>query len=199
MTNPPAHLSDADLNAWLDGALDPMARAAAATHLAVCHACAERLTNLQVVFASLDAWPDTPLQRDLSPGVLAAISKTRPITGRLRGALIAQAAAALVVLSLSMPVFTGGMESLDVSAWALSLPSAIEAFGADATRATSGFVIPLLGQFQAFAAGVSADAGLTLQTYAGALGTCASIAALLWLAGNTVLLRPRLFRSRRQS
>jgi anti-sigma factor RsiW len=63
------HLADETLNEFLDQALGPAARAAAAEHLATCAACSARLEALSAVFSSLAELPPAPLGRDLRPAL----------------------------------------------------------------------------------------------------------------------------------
>jgi hypothetical protein len=103
------HLTDDTLNAYLDHALNPIARAEAEAHLATCAPCAAQLHMLHAVFASLAALPEVPLSRDLSASVIASIKpartpSTRPVINPvMRVALAFQLLLALVALAVALP------------------------------------------------------------------------------------------------
>ena len=84
------HPSDTILNEYLDMVLPPETRAEVETHLAACSDCAARLTALRALFASLKSLPELPLQRDLTPDVLAAIQPTAAPSPALRLAAVFQ-------------------------------------------------------------------------------------------------------------
>jgi anti-sigma factor RsiW len=67
------HLSDLQLNEYLDQVLAPEARAEAVKHLAACVDCAARLTALQALFAQIESLPEAALSRDLAGPVVRAL------------------------------------------------------------------------------------------------------------------------------
>jgi hypothetical protein len=103
------HLTNDTLNAYLDDALTPTARAEAEAHLAICASCAAQLHMLHAVFASLAALPEVSLSRDLSASVVASIKPartplTRPVINPvMRVALAFQLVLALVALAVALP------------------------------------------------------------------------------------------------
>jgi anti-sigma factor RsiW len=196
------HLTDETLNEYLDEALPPAARAAAADHLADCAACAARLASLQSVVARFEILYVPALSHDLSAGVLAGIAQPKAPAPRLalRPALnwvfAAQALAALLLLVLAWPV----VSSL-ASAWlnpgtgfVLDIREAVAevqswfALVADPARAVEQGWAGLRGWWL--------DLGATVDVSwpAAALGPVeagllAAAALGLWLVGNGVLLR----------
>jgi hypothetical protein len=103
------HLTDDTLNAFLDHALTPTARAEAESHLGTCASCAAQLNTLRAVFASLEALPEVPLSRDISASVIASIKpartpSTRPVINPvMRVALAFQLLLALIALAVALP------------------------------------------------------------------------------------------------
>jgi len=67
------HLSEELLNEYLDSALDESSRRQVASHLAQCAECRARLEEWQEVFSGLASLPEIPLDRDLTPRVLARL------------------------------------------------------------------------------------------------------------------------------
>ncbi len=64
------HLTDSELNEYLDHVLGPSERQALERHLTRCDECRARLSELQHLFTSLEDLPETKLQGDLSAAVL---------------------------------------------------------------------------------------------------------------------------------
>ncbi len=197
-----SHLTDETLNEYLDEALPPAARAAAAAHLADCAACVARLASLQGVVARFEMLHVPALSRDLSAGVLRAIAQPNAPAPRpaLRPALnwvfAAQVVAALLLLAVAWPV----VSSL-ASAWlntgtgfglglreALAEVQAWFAFIADPARAVEQGWAGLRGWW------LELGATVDLSWPAAALGPVeagllAAAALGLWLVGNGLLLR----------
>jgi anti-sigma factor RsiW len=69
------HLTTEALNMYLDDALDPRERAAAAAHLAICSACQGELAALRQLFSALEALPPDSLPVDLAAQVLGQIAR----------------------------------------------------------------------------------------------------------------------------
>lgn len=92
------HLSDEQLNLYLDEQLEAAERTLIEGHLATCPACQAALARLHSLFLTLEALPTAPLPFDLTEAVLAQLPASpapRPAP-LLRLALVAQVA--LIVL-----------------------------------------------------------------------------------------------------
>jgi len=196
---PSPHLTDDTLNEYLDDALQGAARSAAAAHLASCAECAGRLEALRALFAGLEALPEAPLERSLTPGVMAYVrgsppfvpaARLRPVVDpsrpafRLIFALQTGLALALLafawpfVMSLALPlppVVAGDLAGL-AAGWASGWPSPAGLWvGLQTWAATAQPTLPRLTALQALAAGL-----------------LLVLAAVCWLAGNALLLRRSL-------
>lgn len=90
------HLTDAQLNEYLDNTLDVSARREADLHLKSCAECRARLDELLVVFTSLAGLSEIHLARDLSSNILARLPQKQP--GVWTPFFAAQVGAALGVL-----------------------------------------------------------------------------------------------------
>ena len=104
----PDHLSDEQLNEFLDGALPAAALDAARLHLDGCGECQARLRAYEVVFASLSELPESPPGTDLAVSVMQAIGRARQAGATrprrwLRLALAGQSAAALSLVAFAVP------------------------------------------------------------------------------------------------
>lgn len=187
---PTPHLSEAALNAWLDDALDPPVRAAAAAHLAECAACSAQLAELQSVFSALTALPEAPLTRDLSAGVLAAIApKPAGLSRRWRIALAAQIAGALAAGGALAAVVQRGAAAPTIPAIDPLAP--LNTLGA--------WVTTVAAQQQALTTRVVGDVTQLLATPLFSAGVCLSIAGVAWIIGNGALLRGALTANARTS
>ena len=82
------HLSEYQLNAYLDGMLESTERQEVEAHLGACPACQERYRDLQLVFESLAALPEASLSRDLTPAVLSQLPPRRLFLARSRSIAI---------------------------------------------------------------------------------------------------------------
>jgi anti-sigma factor RsiW len=208
------HLTDDLLNEHLDGLLSGDERAGVEAHLARCAACAARHANLRALFVRLDRLPidAEPLTRDLAPGVLAQlpprgraapafpVAPARPRVGRggwLRSPAGLSAVAQMVAAGLLLAVAWPFAASLVVRVpWPAGLP-ALGAWSGWLARAQPLWqqALDVLGALRAWphwlaqvVEGASPlGGGLALAPAEAGLAVAA--AALLWLAGNLVLLR----------
>lgn len=99
------HLTESQLNEYLDGLLEAPARAGVQSHLSNCAECQARLATLQTVFQTLAALPKETPGRDLTPSVLQALPH-RSIGRVWRLAFAIQAGMSLGFLLLLLPVIT---------------------------------------------------------------------------------------------
>ena len=67
------HLSDSQLNEYLDSALTLSARQEVEAHLNSCRDCRARLEELEFIFSNLDALEEAMLPHDLASRVLAGL------------------------------------------------------------------------------------------------------------------------------
>src|SRR3970040_2501482 len=71
------HLSDLEIEALLDDALEGGAAREARAPLAACGACSRRAAARASLFAALGTWEETPPSRDLTPGIVQRLSHRR--------------------------------------------------------------------------------------------------------------------------
>ena len=71
------HLTDTQLNEYLDNALNAPSRNSVEAHLRSCRSCRERLHQLQAVFGALAELSDAMPSRDFSPAVMAHLPASR--------------------------------------------------------------------------------------------------------------------------
>jgi len=72
-----SHLTEEQLNLYLDSELSTVERAAVEAHLAGCDACRAELASLQALFTALDALQPEALAADLTPVVLRGMAAER--------------------------------------------------------------------------------------------------------------------------
>lgn len=192
------HLTEEDLQSYLDGELEATRVGWATSHLSTCVACQGRADVLQGVFHALSGLPETRLQRDLSPGVLNRIRPAGEAAGPWRWLLAAQGLAAglltvwvgrsagpewIALASARLPMPPSWLT--EVLAWS---KTGGEALGMEA-QAWMAFGAEALSRVPEF----SWTRGLSTTPWllAGLL--------ILWLAGNILLLIPAVGRAGRTS
>jgi predicted anti-sigma-YlaC factor YlaD len=191
------HLSDALIHEYLDEVLQPGERARATAHLSQCAACANRLAHARALFQALEELPEVALQRDLAPGVLDSINATRSTTGHdsktLRRVFLGQLLAALVILVLAWPTIVNWLP--------VGLPSG---YGQLALQFISTTLLDWTSRLEALNMSIQAGIDLLSESWGqiahSAFWSQVSIlevtlllasVTILWLAGNTLLLRSR--------
>ena len=78
------HLTEEQLNLYMDDKLSTSERTAVEAHLAGCDACRAELASLQALFTALDALQPAALAADLTPVVLRGVAAERRRTVRRR-------------------------------------------------------------------------------------------------------------------
>ncbi len=181
------HLDDTTLNEYLDATVAPPRRAETVAHLEACAGCQQRLADLRALFAALDSLPDARLEHDLSRKVAAALKPQRlALPLALRLAFVAQAGLVLL-LGLALwptlsafvtPVPTGPFIGPLVSAFADSVQALATQWQAalEAARVSIGSGLESARALLPASLGIGWGVGL-------------AAVALLWLVGNSLLLR----------
>lgn len=105
------HLTDSQLNEYLDNAADDRARIQ--THLDSCADCAARLATLQTLFTELDSLPELALTRPLAARVLLDLKRTRWLT--LTSLL--QTVTAVIVIILAAPFALTYLPAIQTPTW----------------------------------------------------------------------------------
>jgi len=151
-----SHISDADLQAYLDDELSDHQRSLVHEHVGACAACGGRLGAFQSLYAEVESLPDAPLHQDLVPGVLARLAPQPAISTRVRWLLLAELAlgvgalaTALGWLKVSPPSWIAGLVPPlqvwvnfgDLVIWLRSLAAPVQAgisaFGSLSASATA--------------------------------------------------------------
>jgi hypothetical protein len=96
------HITETQLNEYLDNTLDKRLSQEVETHLSICGDCCRALDELRNLAAVLITLPDEPLCRDLTPSVLAKLPQPRTrLVWKLLLAAQAGIAIGMVILLLS--------------------------------------------------------------------------------------------------
>ena len=175
------HLTERQLNEYLDNAADDRARSQ--THLDSCDDCAARLATLQTLFAELDSLPDLAFTSPLAARVLLDLKRTPRLPRWLPLTSVLQTAAAVVALILAAPFVTDLLSSYFVT---LQLPSFAEMFAQLQTQwlnlfdTLANIQLPTLPEMPVL--GLSSIVIMSL--LAGV--------SMLWLVGNGLLLRNQI-------
>ena len=99
------HVREDQLQAFLDGALEPAAAKLVQAHLNVCPVCQEDLASLEMVAARLDKLPELSLGKDFSHQVVEHLKDQGALSPAVTWTLVAEALAAGVTISLLIPAF----------------------------------------------------------------------------------------------
>jgi Predicted transmembrane transcriptional regulator (anti-sigma factor) len=99
------------LNEYLDRSLEPGQQEIIEQHLQDCEECRTHLSELRQLFAAIEALPESPLERDLSAAVLSKIRSepAKRVSAWPKLAFILQGVAAAAILAVSWPVIDGGL------------------------------------------------------------------------------------------
>lgn len=176
------HLTETELHALLDGALDPTVAHNARSHLNSCRACSEHLAEAERLFAAIEGWQDIPLRRDLSPVIVAAIAPAPAPVG-LRVATAMQAGIAALLLLLAWPLAEALLSTLQVPMVPFLPPGTAEMAAAQLADALLGAQADLAANL-AFAAGALRDLPGWLSTWPLLVGGALALAVV----GNSILL-----------
>jgi anti-sigma factor RsiW len=96
-SNPPNHVPDDAFHLYLDGELAEHRRMTVEKHLEQCGACLQRFEVWRDLYSQLERLPETPLERDLTGPVLAAIQSPRRARAQW-GVWLVQGAAIVLLL-----------------------------------------------------------------------------------------------------
>jgi anti-sigma factor RsiW len=200
-----AHLTEEQLNLYLDGALLPQEQAAVEAHLAGCATCQTELELLQTLFVALDALPHDPLMIDLTSEVLNDVTNERQRAARRRrlawGILGLQAITIMTLLLFGWSMLSKQLGKLTqhISSHTLTAIWAnLLAQGSIAWRATVTqwqlWLTQVISEILNFPANLK-PVSYTWPEFPG-WGLPASqvamvglVALLMWLAGNSIILR----------
>jgi hypothetical protein len=105
------HLTETQLNEYLDSLMDAPAQTALQVHIAGCAECRERLAALQAVFQALSTLPEETPMQDLTPSILQALPNGSARLG-WRLAFAFQAGLSLGLLILLSPFMAGRMAAI---------------------------------------------------------------------------------------
>jgi anti-sigma factor RsiW len=162
------HPTEIQLNEYLDGELEAVARRSLEAHLAGCPACRQALDELRRLEARLDTLPEEPLLADLSARVLERLPRRRTALA-WKLTLAAQAGFGLGLFLLLAEELLPRLELQRL--WAL-LP----------------WSLPVLS-FPEIALPAPALPAIPLQPSTLQLAFLAASTLLLWAVGNALLLR----------
>lgn len=117
------HLTENQLNEYLDNMLDHDSRQQAETHLAGCAQCRAELSELETLFYTLGELPEIPITHDLTQDVLAHLPKNSQAPTLWRQpAFVMQSLLTIALIAFSIPAFTFFEERILLWESSLSLP-----------------------------------------------------------------------------
>ena len=176
------HLSDLEIDALLDMALEGGAAREARAHLTACGECSRRAAARADLFAVLETWEDSPPSRDLAPWVVLRLSHRRLPLG-LTLATAAQAVLAALIVVLAWPLVEPIFSSLQlptISTLELGLSEALAMQAEGLLVAAEAALQPLLDSLDEWLRVTPEWMTLSPAIVAGAL--------LVAVLGNSILL-----------
>jgi len=180
------HVTDMQLNEYLDNESTPAGRAEIELHLSSCDECAARLTALKSLFAEIESLPDL----ELTPNIAARFIPTRSLPAPqvahwLTLTTTLQAALALIAIVFATPIIS---RSLTPVLQAYPIPS----FNAVLIDLQMNFVM-WIQSIQSFQFPTIPTGIFTLQKEFSTGILFASLIGLfiIWIIGNWWLLRKR--------
>ena len=173
------HLTDMQLNEYLDHETTPEERIQIETHVSVCDECAARLTAVQALFTEIESLPEVALSRSIAARFTRPVGLPTPLPRFLTLTATLQAVMALRILTLAAPLLTNllpEMETPSLTGMILQLQRQWITW----TDLLSSFRWPTLPQLPA----------LEISSFMLTL-TLVGI-SMLWLLGNGLLLRKQM-------
>ena len=190
------HLTEEQLNEYLDGLLDEQTHQRVEAHLVGCAECRSLAKNLELVFASLDNLPEVPLAHNLAPSVLANLPPKTPVRiwtrafaaqwGIVVGTLV-WLGSQLIPLVRIPQVALPKVPNIDLETLLTRL-LIIRFSMPDSRFAAIKYQLPQL-HFQLPALNPSTVFKLSLQPSTAHIAALMISALLLWVLGNVILLR----------
>jgi hypothetical protein len=180
------HLSDEQLNEYLDHATDE--RAQIEGHLSTCEDCSARLAALQALFSEIESLPELALSPGFSVRLEPAPGVPAGLPHSLRLTLTLQVALATIAIVAAAPFV---MQFLAPYAVSFSAPSLVDIFMQLQSQWTawldrlSHISLPAIPELP----GIDISNLFVLLTIVGV--------SLLWLIGNGLLLRNQIHKSSR--
>lgn len=105
MTDQNHHIEENQLQAYLDGALEPAIAEKVRDHITACQTCQEELTRLEIITSHLENLPEVELSRDLANLVVEKLKEEQSLSPAITWTLVIEALAAGGVLGVLIPAF----------------------------------------------------------------------------------------------
>ena len=180
------HLTDVQLNEYLDNETPPDGRALIESHLVGCTDCTARLLALQALFNEIESLPELELTHSFAVRFMSQSSLPAPQFPRwLTLTVTLQAAVALIAMSLTVPIIS---QYLTPYLQSIPIPSLKDV----AIELQMHFVmwIQSIQSFQ-FPTVPTGTFTLPIKVSTGILSAVMIGLFLLWLVGNWWLIRRR--------
>jgi anti-sigma factor RsiW len=173
------HLTDVQLNEYLDNETIPEERIRIESHVSMCDQCAARLTDLQALFTEIESIPEVALSRPFAARFTRPVGRPAPLPRFLTLTATLQAAMALLILTLAAPRLTNlvpDVETPSLTGTMLQLQRQWITW----SDLLSSFQLPTLPQLPA----LEISSFMLTLTLVGL--------SMLWLLGNGLLLRKQM-------
>jgi anti-sigma factor RsiW len=181
---PIVHLDDDTLNEYMDNNLDPSSWKAVDTHLKECANCRRRAADIRLVFQALNSVQDIAISSDISANVMSQIQDEQP-AGRIPLWLVALILfQVLIILIMAIVLWPSAGDWLIQAGQ--SLPETLNGLPVqnilnqpdDLFRTLISTLVEMSGSIES-----------PLFLSAGQWALVITLALIIWLVGNSMLLR----------
>jgi predicted anti-sigma-YlaC factor YlaD len=128
MTDHNQHTKDQQLQAYLDGILEPVAAERVQSHLDACPTCRDELARLEGMAARLQSLPEVPLSRDLSGLVVSQLKREQALSPAITWTLVIEALAAGAVIAFLIPALQAAVWLPRLLGTGLEIQAAVNIF-----------------------------------------------------------------------
>lgn len=173
------HLTDVQLNEYLDNETTHAGRIQIESHVSMCDECAARLTALQALFAEIESLPEVTLSRPIAARFTRPVGLPVPLPRFLTLTATLQAVMALLILTLAAPILTNLLPDMETPSL-MGLMLQLQSQWITWSDLFFSFQMPTLPQLPA----------LEISSFMLTL-TLVGI-SMLWLLGNGLLLRKQM-------
>lgn len=177
------HLTDIELDTFLDSAMEAEAARFVSAHLENCRGCARRLENRARLFEAIRTWEEVPIPSDLSDRIVTSLSPAPAPLG-LRVATVLQAGVVVLIAALLWPLAETLLTSVRIPVGPIPIPGSFGVLVAQLSEPVLFAQTEVLNAVSALAA--------TLRTAPGWIPAWPLLVAggvAVFAVGNSILLR----------
>jgi anti-sigma factor RsiW len=113
-----SHISQTQLQAFLDGELSQEQRRRLSNHIAGCSSCEARMESMEALYGLIESLPEQRLEADLTPTILARLAPPTTLSSWARWLLLAELGLGVASLVAALGWLNWSIQSWSDLAWA---------------------------------------------------------------------------------